>query len=469
MITSLRAESRRPHQRLLVVALSAVLAAGGLAATTTPTASAAPTPSAAAAAVAAPQAPAAQPAASPAAKKKKKKGWSPKRGPIFNSPLGRPKVKYRIHDQIVTAIRKARRGSTVKIMSWNVMSRSAVDALLRAQKRGVRIRVLMDNDNATEVPNPQWRRLRTGIAKQNRSLKPARRAYAKTCKSSCRGKRGQAHAKFFLFSHTGSAKRVTMHGSANLTQAAATNQWNDLYTIIGNKKVFRFTSKVFQEMWRDRPVRSPFTELKTGNLHLYFSPMLGKTYRGDPYHKLLRQVRCVGARKGAGNAKGRTIIRVAPDVMRNERGMRAARAFKDLYNRGCDVKIGYTVMGVDIFRFLKKKTGRGPVPIRHLVQDFNGDKVFDNYFHLKALTINGRVGNDRQAYYTVNGSSNLSGWATVSDENISIVKGRGVTRKYQRHIDYWYNNLPNHAPAAPINPRLMARTGFDPYANVDMD
>ena len=43
-------------------------------------------------------------------------------------------------------------------------------------------------------------------------------------------------------------------------------------------------------------------------------------------------------------------------------------------------------------------SGRGPVPMKHLVQDFNGDGEFDNYFHLKAMSIVGNVGGDRSGY-----------------------------------------------------------------------
>ena len=75
--------------------------------------------------------------------------------------------------------------------------------------------------------------------------------------------------------------------------------------------------------------------------------------------------------------------------MRNERGMAIAQRLRELWIQGCDVRIAYTVMGVDVFRFLGAATARGPVPKKHLVQDFDGDGEFDNYFHLKALTING--------------------------------------------------------------------------------
>jgi len=122
-------------------------------------------------------------------------------------------------------------------------------------------------------------------------------------------------------------------------------------------------------------------------------------------------------------------------------------------------------MGVDVFRFLGTGTARGPVPKKHLVQDFDGDGEFDNYFHLKALTINGVYAGDPGAYITLNGSSNWSGFAAVSDENFGVIRRRNTTMKYQHFIDYWYENFPKNAPLrAGIDLRSV-----DPYAHVDMD
>jgi phosphatidylserine/phosphatidylglycerophosphate/cardiolipin synthase-like enzyme len=389
--------------------------------------------------------------------------YSPPKGPLFNNPLGDDDAQYRILNQIQDAIGHARKRSTIRIMSWNIMARNPVSALLAAQKRGVRIRVLMDNTNLVDVPNPQFKRLRRGLAAENQNRKPENRSYAKTCVNSCRGKGGQAHGKFYLFSHTGTARRVFMEGSANMTQASATNQWNDLFTFIGDRPLYSFAGSVFQEMWRDEPVRAAFVKEKTANGTLYFSPYRGPNFKTDPIQRLLNKVKCKGALNVAG---GRTIVRVAPDVIRNDRGLLASRQLKRLWNEGCDVKIGYTVLGRDSSKVLRSSGGRGPVPLRHLVQDFNGDGEFDNYFHLKAFSINGVVGKNRRAYHLMNGSSNLSGFASSSDENIMIMRKRGATLTYQRHIDYWFDNPPRSA--RPI-PRRPGAAPVDPYAHVDMD
>jgi len=390
--------------------------------------------------------------------------YAPAPGVVFNSALGPRADRNRIFGKIIAAINHAPKKSRIRVMSWNIMSRTAVDALLRAQARGVKIRVLMDNTNLVDIPNPGFRRLKAGLKRGNQDRKQSRRSYAKTCMNSCRGERGAAHTKMYLFSQTGKAENVVMQGSANLTVAGAINQWNDLYTWIDNRKLFNFAARVYKQMWQDTPVPEQFVQYSTGKDLLGFTPLMGPGGRtADPVQDMLNRVTCRGA-VHAGKA-GRTIVRAAPDVMRNERGMAIAQRLKELWAQGCDVRIAYTVMGVDIFRFLNQPTGRGVVPKRHLVQDFDGDGEFDNYFHLKALTINGVFDGNPTSFITLNGSSNWSGFAAVSDENFGIIARRNTTLKYQRFIDYWYVNFPKNVP---LDPRIDHRT-VNPYAHVDMD
>lgn len=426
------------------------------------------------------------PAAAVVAVEAKPKPFRVTPGITFNSPLGSRATKRNILNKQLAAINHARPGSTIKIMTWNFMSEEGRLALMRAQRRGVVVRLLMDASNVdADTPNPAFRKLKRGLAAGNANRRAVRRSYAKTCKASCRGRYGAAHAKFFLFSKTGASRHVFMHGSANLTTAAAINQWNEVYTFVDAPGMYGFAERVFDEMWRDKPAKHPYESFGRGRFKMMFSPYAGPNFSSDPVQDALDRVRCRGAVR-AGNSRGRTIVRSAPDVIRGKRGMTAARQLKALWDRGCDVRVVYTVMGVDVRRVLKSGSGRGPVPMRHLVQDFDGDGDFDNYFHIKVLTINGVLGNDRTTHLSFNGSSNTSDLATRSDENIGTIVGRGPTLRYQKHIDYWFENPPPN-PCADKDPEdrpescenstsangdganaRMFRV-VDPYQNVDLD
>ena len=391
-------------------------------------------------------------------------------GITFNSPLGSRARKFAILNKIHAAIKNTPRGETIRIMSWNIMYMSSVDLLLEAQRRKVKLWILMDEENySREVPNPPWRKLKSGIAAYNKRLDPEDRSRVKVCDNACRrGSTGAAHAKYFMFTKVGSSENVVIQGGTNLTLASATNQWNEVYTWVNDYGVYKFTYDIFREMWADRTPDRPWAEYAGpgGKYRFYFSPQRGNYDAGDdPLEWYLARTRCKGATGSSGDGANRTIIRAAPDVIRGKRGMRVAKLIRKRWVEGCNVRIGYTVMGKDIYRYLKRSSPRGPVPIRHLVQDFNGDKEFDRYFHLKVWTINGVVNGNREAYFAMNGSSNISDYSAASDENIGVFRTRPQVLKYQEHIDYWYRNPPRSRPVV----RSLIDGPVDPYRNVDMD
>lgn len=387
----------------------------------------------------------------------------------FNSAYGSTADKYRIINKIVGAIKRTPRGQQIRVMSWNIMSNAAVDALLEAQRRGVLIYVLMDATNQSrEVPNPYFARLQSGLTRYNKVLPSSRRSYAKKCAGACRrGNSASAHAKFFLFSAVGASKNVVIQGSANLTQASAGNQWNDIYTYVDKPGLYSFTRGIFQEMWKDRAVYPAWRSYKASTYELHFSPRIANPYDDrpatprDPLYDALGRVQCKYYTSSGSVA--RTIIRSAPDVIRGAWGDQVARRLRILWEKGCSIKIGYTILGSSTGAILKR-TKRGPIPLRQLAADVDGDKVLDKYFHLKAWTINGSMDNKR-AYWTMNGSSNISDLSRVSDENIGIFKFASVTLAYQRHIDYWFNNPPRSRAVIPS--RVPAN--LDPYANMEKD
>ncbi len=366
--------------------------------------------------------------------------YKPRSGPTFNSPLGDVTVRRAIFRKIIRTIDSTKRGSAIKVFSWNFATSEGATALLRAQKRGVQVKVLMDRQNLDSdgVANLPFIRLRDELRQGNAKWPKDRRSWARVCARSCRGTGGASHSKLYLFSEVSGVKRVVMQGSANFTLASTNNQWNDIYTYTRNRPVWRFTNTVFAEAARDKPVKPAFTSVQLKNSDLAMFPIAGRgSY--DPVSRLLSQVKCGRA---LNTPSGHTVIRITPDVIRQSRGMRLATQVRSLWNQGCDVKIGYTVMGIDVGRYLRSSSGRGPVPMKHLVQDFNGDGIFDNYFHLKTMSVVGNVRGDRSGYAVINGSANWSNSSAHSDENVGVVYTQGRTVRYQDHMDYWYDNFP---------------------------
>ncbi|MCW2791714.1 MAG: hypothetical protein JWO76_812, partial [Nocardioides sp.] len=410
--------------------------------------------------------------------------YTPTGGVSFNSPLGDSATRNRIFNKITKSIYAAPKGSTIRIFTWNFLTRAGVEALLKAQDRGVRVKLLMSETNTTQIENQPFKRLHRELKAGNKHRKAKRHSYARVCSKSCRGNYGTAHAKFYLFSKSGKARQVLMQGSANYTVASGSNQWNDMVTSVGREKLYNYAKDVFEQAAKDEPVHPPFISRDFGSTRLMFFPEMGKKST-DPVMDLLNQVRC---RNAENTPNGRTVLRLAPDVIREERGMTIGRKLRSLWEHGCDIHIGYTVMGVAVGRMLRNHSGRGPVPLKHLVQDVDNDGEFDNYFHLKAMSIVGHLGKNRSAYALLNGSANMSGNSKVSDENVAIYRRKQITMKYQAHINYWYDNFPQPKSSPSGRSRLMfgdgpnyvlegespaqrrsARTGVNPFAHVDMD
>ena len=363
--------------------------------------------------------------------------FTPRPGPTFNNPVGSAKSKRAIYRRIIRSIDSTRRGSDINIFSWNFLTQEGKTKLLRAQRRGVRVRLVMDDRNLTQIDNPSFRQLRRELRQYNnrKNLRKARRSWARVCRGTCRSTKGSAHSKFFLFSRVGKARRVVMQGSANFTVASTTNQWNDVYTHTRDRRVWRFYNRIFRQAAKDRRVRSPYAELRTKNFSLIHFPIRGRDVR-DPVMRMLNRVKCTGA---TNTPHHKTRVQIAPDVIRHDRGMRLALKLRQLHNRGCKVRVGYTVIGVRHGRMLRD----AGVPLKHLVQDFDGDGEFDNYFHMKSMVIRGHYGRDRSGYAMLNGSANWSGLGGRSDENVGIYRNRGRVLRYLEHLDYWYDNFPS--------------------------
>lgn len=116
--------------------------------------------------------------------------FTPRSGPTFNSAIGNKAAQRTIFRKVMRSINSSPRGSEINIFTWNFLTREGKNALVRAQRRGVRVRLLMDNKNNTQFDNYPFRRLRASLHRGNRQFPARRRSWARTCQNSCRGPGG---------------------------------------------------------------------------------------------------------------------------------------------------------------------------------------------------------------------------------------------------------------------------------------
>ncbi len=407
--------------------------------------------------------------------------YTPPSGVKVNNPLGGRRQRQAVVGHLIRTIDAVPQRGQVKIASWNIRSARVIDALVRAHdRRHVSVKVIIDRGNANpRKPNRGVDRLQRELRKHgNQTRRASQRSGVRRCVSSCRGRSGIAHSKFFLFSKAGAARRVVINSSSNATDLAASHQWNDAFTVRGRRQVYDAFRQVFAQMWRDRPVAQGFRTTRAGDIRADFFPYRGRNTRQDPTLKVLDRVRCRSARN---TSDGRTRLHIAMTAWHGARGKRIASRVRTLQNHGCRVTIVYAVAGNEVLRILRRD-GRRPVPMRQVVQDFDGDGVYDRYLHMKVLTIKGHLGADRRATLTVNGSENWTPVALVSDEATLKLTRPQVLHRYNRHITWLFKNPPpqrrtvaarttSGAPAervvVPAHLPLGATVdGVDPYAQV---
>ena len=403
--------------------------------------------------------------------------YTPPAGVIFNAPLS-PKRRHVINRHIRLSIDSAPQGSKIRIMSWNVKSELYRKSLIRAHQRGVSVRVIMSNGLAKQQSSDgDYQRLKRALRQGQANRKPDMKSWIRACVASCRGTRGIAHVKFYTFSQAGNAHDVVMTGSANMTEVAATNQWNDMFTVKGDHGLWAEYQRIFKQAAKDRRAHPAYESYQVNkDMVAWFLPYLGPQATGDPVLKILKRVQCKGA-TGKSGMSGRTAIRIGQTAILDDRGYAIAKKLKSLYNNGCNVRLVYTVLGPKIGDLLRSPGSRGKFPMRQIAQDTNGDGSFDRYLHMKDMTISGHYGSLTSAHLVYNGTQNWTAVSALSDEAGFTFFDSGIERKYSGWINTLFNNPPFNPNPVPDGGGGGDRTttygrtsnGVDPYKYVQLN
>ena len=355
--------------------------------------------------------------------------WSPDDGPQFNNPKGNVGQRFKVINRIERAIANTPRDSTIRIATFLMDRRQAVDELIAAHKRGVNVKVILDR----EIASAPSRRLRAELGSNRKH-----RSWAVFCKNSCRGARGQMHTKFYVFSRVGRTERVVMISSGNLNNGAANMGWNDIYTITKSLPVYNRYAKIHAEMSKDRPVmpkRQRYRTHKSGRYKSYFLPNPFARKAKDPVYRAMQRVHCRGVRKGAGRY-GRTAVNVSMFWWADDRGVYLARKLLALRREGCRVSITYGAPGHRVARILKPAARQGRIALYDSRRDRNMNGVVDLRVHTKYMLVSGHYGKDRSSWQVFTGSGNWAhGSLSGGDEVMLRVTSRRAYKRYMNHYD----------------------------------
>jgi phosphatidylserine/phosphatidylglycerophosphate/cardiolipin synthase-like enzyme len=359
----------------------------------------------------------------------------------FNDPTGSQNVRYAMIREVDHLIRSTPRRATIRITGYNIDQRSITDSLIAAHRRGVNVRVLMDDVHNTKAMRRMQRVF--GSRLSNRS-------YFRWCTHGCRTRRGggSLHTKMYLFSTTGGRRHVVVVSSSNLTKPGANWGWNDQVTLVEREAFYLNSAAVFEEMARDVNRRTPYRTFSGGPYTAYVFP---KPTGGDPVLGILHQVRCTGA-KGAGRG-GRTVIRVAMFAWFHDRGLAIAEKLRALDNAGCIVQVIWGAPGRGVSAEVRRLGRNGGIEARDSRFDRDGDGRKDLYVHHKFFTISGVLGANRSARAVFTGSANWMNRPLRHDDEIMLrVNG---SRVYERFDDRFTRIWRYHSTPRP-NRRLSA-------------
>jgi len=378
--------------------------------------------------------------------------WEPANGAVFNNPYGNYAARWKIVRHVDEAVRQSPRGSKILISTFLMDSKPSADALVTARnKRDVAVQIVSDADDAD---TGQMRRMARVFNADNVKSRPELddagepltdeawqemrwgpdRSFVVSCQGSCRGpSTHNNHAKFYLFSQTGTASHVTMVSSSNLNAGGAVRGWNDLYVVKRNPAVYDDYATLHAEMAEDTAAGDRYREFVRGPFTSRFYP---KPSGGDPVLADLSKVACKGANGGAGR-NGRTLVNVSMFAWNSSRGMAIAKRLVRLDNLGCDVSVIYGAPSKTVRNVLRDSARRGGIKLWDSRIHTDDDGLFDVRTHQKYVLINGRYGGDRSSWRVHTGSQNWGrGTLRGGDENTLNIATRAAYRQYIANWHY---------------------------------
>ena len=231
----------------------------------------------------------------------------------------------------------------IRIATWSFKDWTVAKALVAAHNRGASVQVVAAK--AANKGSGPWRYLRKRLG--GRLYKPGHPttrdlvSFARQCRGACRGPGGTAHAKYFLFDRVGArrARSIVFNTSMNLTRFGYARQWNQAQ-VMKSPGVYGDFMSVFRQARIGRPVARPYRTRKVGSVVDYFSPARGAGRAGP------RDAHPQAGWRAPVRARGRTKtdapgIRIIQYAMYGDRGVWIAKKLRNLWGRGCDIKIIY--------------------------------------------------------------------------------------------------------------------------------
>lgn len=321
--------------------------------------------------------------------------YTPKKGPVFA-----PRGSDAIHRLLLQDIHNARgviRGATMTITSMDVAR-----ALAAASRRsGVTVRLVV-----AKHPNG------CGSAAGDYLRENLHAPSSITCTSgSARGTTGIMHSKVWSFERTGTGSEVVVVTSANMTDSAKKDQWNDAYQSVGWTELYDAWGEVFAELRADQPVAAPFRRWTWGSSGAYATPVSAAQ---DPVLARIRAINPSGAR-----------VRIAISALTGDRAVRIAKALRAKKRQGAVIRVLHATPATrEALRIMRGAR----IPVRKV----NPSK--EVFLHHKFMTASWLVGGKR-VFRVWTGSEVWKEASMGDDEFVLQLGSRGNHDHYATYFD----------------------------------
>lgn len=252
-------------------------------------------------------------------------------------------------------------------------------------------------------------------------------SYVTQCDGSCRGRRGQMHAKFYAFSRTGTADDVVMVSSSNLNAGGALKGWNDLYAMKRVPQTFAFYEQIHDEMGRDERVTGSYRSLREGRYVSRMFPMENASKATDPALQDLNKIRC-------SSAFGRTKIYISMFYWQGVRGGYLADRILQLAKQGCKVSIIIGAPSREIAKRLRTAARADRIDLWDS-RVWSKKRELIVRTHQKYTLVKGTYAGNNRAHLVMTGSANWGhGSLDQSDDNTLNIE---LGAAYKEYLANW--------------------------------
>ena len=327
-----------------------------------------------------------------------------------------------LENKIISLLNQAMPGSKVRASQYSFSRRGVADAVVRASRRGVDVRVVVSN--RVRYQNGDW-------WKSISSMKDELHDKMHICSRSkgvntggCIGDRTN-HNKFFIFSSLRDGRQnVVIQSSANLNRPSL-NYYESMLIISGDTKLF----DAYMSYWEDQRAEHKDTDYyltATGNsgIRASFFP----SQQEDPIYKRLKNVNC---------KKRGTEILVKMGHFTNGR-QNIANLLADMSAQGCTIKVltPSSNTGGNIESILASSS------VQHKISSGSQADVHSKNILIRETVTTDR-GDEKVEHYLLMGSHNLTPSSLRRNEEayLEIDNNREVYNSFRENFKTVWDTL----------------------------